>query len=490
MKARNRLYVALSAATVVVLFVVALPAALGVLARAAGVREFTWSCSEAWAACAETARAEGVVLAARQGSALRPAADVSLGDDIGHNLFLGLRSMMHDEPLTPSECARFNVIVSCGGFLLVALMLVIARFRVAALLFVGLGGLLIPESPGTNPHPSHPGVAMFALVFCVAAAARVWARRPESVCGALLHPRANIAGFWWQAVGVSAGMFAVLLRGAIMMPLAIATMATSLLAASAASRFVPSRNRQLWRPMAVTVIVLVAVANLGLVVLRVRDLVWQVPSTKQIESHGISHNLTIGLGVVDNKFGIKWADSCGWELAKRIDPNVGYVTRAYYEALWRVYWSLWRDDPVEMARIYYQKFLGMSSERAFGWIPLWLAAVLSVIIAWASIRRAGAAPAARSPHFLIALPSCILLLGFFAQGVLVNPSPNYWKPMEGLLLVCVALAIDMAVCRASKTVDPEHAPFAERSLSPAVATSDRIAMLSIAVCAGALLWTA
>jgi hypothetical protein len=143
-----------------------------------------------------------------------------------------------------------------------------------------------------------------------------------------------------------------------------------------------------------------------------------------------------------------------------------------------------------MARIYYQKFLGMSSERAFGWIPLWLAAVLSVIIAWASIRRAGAAPAARSPHFLIALPSCILLLGFFAQGVLVNPSPNYWKPMEGLLLVCVALAIDMAACRASKTVDPEHAPFAEGSLSPAVATSDRIAMLSIAVCAGALLWTA
>ena len=192
--------------------------------------------------------------------------------------------------------------------------------------------------------------------------------------------------------------------------------------------------------------------------LRARDLVWNVPPAKLVESHGMSHNLVIGIGVVENSLGVKWSDSCGWELAKTANPTVGYVTPEYYRCLWRVYGRFWLEHPGEMARVYWKKLLGMLQQRAFGRsIPMWAVLLVSAGMAITAMSPVMIRCSPAIPHFLLVVPACSLIGMYVLQGTVVHPDRQYWQPVESLALLCAAVTVDMVACRLSNSVETRGA---------------------------------
>ncbi len=85
--------------------------------------------------------------------------------------------------------------------------------------------------------------------------------------------------------------------------------------------------------------------------------------------HPIWHPIVLGLGALPNPLaereGIKWDDSAGWEIAKRVDPNVAYLGPTYDPALRSYYFQLWKRYPWEMVGIYSKAILETSRTMAF-----------------------------------------------------------------------------------------------------------------------------
>ncbi len=75
--------------------------------------------------------------------------------------------------------------------------------------------------------------------------------------------------------------------------------------------------------------------------------------------HSIAHPLVLGLGLPETDFsrreGIVWSDAAGWELAKRVNPQVPYLGPEYERALFEYYASLWRNNPREVFDVYLTK---------------------------------------------------------------------------------------------------------------------------------------
>jgi len=75
--------------------------------------------------------------------------------------------------------------------------------------------------------------------------------------------------------------------------------------------------------------------------------------------HTIFHPLVLGLGVPESDLsrreGITWADPSGLRIARKIDPQVGYLDQSYERALRTYYSRLWSDHPGEMAQVYLNK---------------------------------------------------------------------------------------------------------------------------------------
>lgn len=79
-------------------------------------------------------------------------------------------------------------------------------------------------------------------------------------------------------------------------------------------------------------------------------------------SHVLVHNVLIGLANIKDsplvkREGIAWSDAVGYELAKRIDPDVGYLGARYEKAQLAYYLKLWLMDTDEMLDIYKRKFM-------------------------------------------------------------------------------------------------------------------------------------
>ncbi len=90
-----------------------------------------------------------------------------------------------------------------------------------------------------------------------------------------------------------------------------------------------------------------------------------LPLRANSENHVFMHPIVLGLAVPGNDFtrqeGIRWSDSVGLNIAKRIDPQADYLTPEYEDALRRYYYGLWKSHPREMLETYWQK-LGYSGE--------------------------------------------------------------------------------------------------------------------------------
>jgi hypothetical protein len=68
----------------------------------------------------------------------------------------------------------------------------------------------------------------------------------------------------------------------------------------------------------------------------------------EIKSHGVWHNLFLGLGQLENSWGITWgSDYIGWDYAKKVNPSVIYQSDEYYEILKQEYIRYVKENPFE-----------------------------------------------------------------------------------------------------------------------------------------------
>jgi len=76
--------------------------------------------------------------------------------------------------------------------------------------------------------------------------------------------------------------------------------------------------------------------------------------------HVVAHSVVLGVSLPQNELsnteGIRWSDTVGLDLARRVDPNVSYLGPTYESALATYYWGLWRRHPRQMLGIYLTKW--------------------------------------------------------------------------------------------------------------------------------------
>jgi hypothetical protein len=151
---------------------------------------------------------------------------------------------------------------------------------------------------------------------------------------------------------------------------------------------------------------------LGYVVAQLAIVEPRRPSVETINYsyHAVAHPLVLGLALPDNDFarrhGIEWSDLRGLDLARRVDPNAGYLTSGYEPALFRLYVSLWQQYPWDMLKTYLFKaanaFTNLDSllgdKAGFLWdvawpldvlgglTALWFAVVFSFYFGWSYAR--------------------------------------------------------------------------------------------------------
>ena len=433
--------------TGMVLLLVVLPAVARSMSQASKCTDYSWSASRAWVRCAETARNEGIWLAARDNGALIPAADISLADDIGHNLLCESIGVLLDRPVVASDIAQINVALCVLGVMGMTCLLLAARFDIAALLLAWNAPQIfeVAGTSGASPHSSHSGMVLLLLLLPIVAGAFAQADKPASLCEKMLTERAAIRTRGWLFVGFAGMVCATLVRGAYF---ALAT--SALVACVLAGMWLRNRSWRLdlgacRRIVATSAILLTMALCIPVAILRTRDAIWPVAAAHHVEFHGISHNLLIGLGAVDNELGVKWDDSNADAFARKLDPNVEYVTPHYYSLLWRQYRTFWREYPGEMIRVYALKCHALLVQCAWDRIPLWGVGLLSLAMVAVGFSRFGGRPPGPIPHALVLIGACVLIFMLLLQGIATHHARQYWVPIEILFALELAVFADFAL---------------------------------------------
>ena len=85
------------------------------------------------------------------------------------------------------------------------------------------------------------------------------------------------------------------------------------------------------------------------------DLSETSPFLRQAYSHGIWHNLYLGLGFFKNKWDIYFDDNVGFEHARRYDPSAVYPTPEYYAVMKKLYFKYLMEEPLEYIKNHIKK---------------------------------------------------------------------------------------------------------------------------------------
>ena len=413
-------------------------------------REFEkadWSATNLWILSAKCARQTGAWLAVCDKGRLYPFAKYA-ADDPGHAFFLGVFSRLANKEVTFADAVRLNAWLAFVGFASLGALLFAMRSYVTWLVLFLAGGSVVfwaaPSDPRyytlLAPHPSLVGVAAMAALLPISmfACERGWVSRRS--------------GVFFVSLGLVCLGIASLVRQATgMMGLLVSL---SVLVTIACWRTCSTRR-------------VIGLAGLGLLivivwmtprwVLLARDLSFPVEPTEQLEAHGMSHSMYLGLGAVENRFGIEWLDSSASEAVKTVAPQVRFASTEYYRILWSLYLAKVREDPAEVMRIYMAKarmLLGrdISDLWARGvwpyrWTPsLWRVLVAAIVL----LVVAQICGLWRRYQFEQGLFLGIIALVFVAlsliQAALVHPALSYAAPIGLFALLPAGIAVEL-FCR-------------------------------------------
>lgn len=290
--------------------------------------ELTWTTGKVWLKSAECARQTGTILVICRDDKVLPIADGFGGDDLGHALSLDLATLLTGKVPTESGISILNSTVNYVGLAVLALIVFSAGMPLSAFALLTVGTIISNQFHALTPHPAQLGAACFAAILPIA----------------LLTARHAA----WIATGFLGLIAALLFREAVgMMGIVASLLAVGVIAV---------RDRK-WITSVVLAVAVIATAAAPFGLLRARDIAYDLPPPEKIESHGTWANLYMGLGAVENPFGIEWSDFSAIDAVKAVDPSVEYLNPRFYEILKGLYFNTVFAHPVDVASIYFRKII-------------------------------------------------------------------------------------------------------------------------------------
>ena len=386
-----------------------------------------WNATNVWLKSAECARETGAWLVICDQGKLVPISERALADDPGHALILAWWARVADRALAVIDVAHLNLTINLVGLLVLAATLLFIGAYMPAVVLLLFGPYVFLEWFGTSPHWALIGLSAMqpALPLGLVARWRRWAPPASSLCLIL--------------IGILALAFASLVREVIAQMTLVVTLVTLVWIAAATWR----HDRRLAGVLVVALTALLASQAARLTV-SLRDMIYQVEPAGLVVTHGMSHTLYIGLGVVENKFGIRYDDAVGKEAAAKEAPHVTYLSRDYFRVMWSLYFARWSDDPLEVSRIYFKKLWLILDDRIPDFFPpVWLFLTLVMPIHWLATGRAasGGSPN-RDKRLAVNLVSLSFVGLFVVQAVLSQPDRFYAAPIGAFTIVMAGVTIE------------------------------------------------
>ncbi|MEH2508999.1 hypothetical protein V1291_000353 [Nitrobacteraceae bacterium AZCC 1564] len=407
------------------LFLVTAPQYYRSLVAGSGL-PITWLYAPKWLESADCARTTGVILVLCRDGKLVPIADETSGDDPGHALALELYSLITQKPVLPGDISILNSTINYIGLIALSLLLFSLRLPFAAFLVLTIGPALSDQFHRLTPHPAQFGAACLAAIL------------PLAILGFAKTKSDRRLVCFWLATGFLCLATAALFRQAIGLMGAVAGCL-----AVAFAFVIQSRGERKALQCFVMIVGILTITQVPTILMRVRDAVYHVPATRMMEQHGVWHNLYIGLGVVENPFGIEWLDANGEQNAKKINPSVEFATMEYFRTLRTEYFRIVRQHPYEVAKIYAKKLaLTANTALRFRMIGVKTSLICIFILATLAYWRAQAIWRPQDSVFAV---SSLFVCFFIAQAVLFHPSDQYLFPIQIFFLMCAGALIEILV---------------------------------------------
>lgn len=385
-----------------------------------------WAATNVWLDSTDCTLARGTWLALCEDGKLVPISERAQADDPGHALLLNAWSAATGRRGTLTDVARLNTILNTLGLLALAGLLVALRNWGAAAALLVLGPAEYLFWMGTSPHWSYIGMVSLAAVLPLALLARA---------EGLLGRRAAVA---WIGAGLVFLTAVALVREAIGIMGFLISLAALCWSGMRASR----------PPAKIAVLLVVAALSFlaftaPRLAVAARDASFDMVAAERLERHGLSHTLYLGLGFVENKFGLIYDDDFGYESARRIVPDIVFFSPEYFQLMWKLYLAYVAQDPVEVARIYLVK-AGLLLERPtiHPGPPLGVVTAIAlvhflVLTAFGWWRRIGF-----GQGLVVEAVSLAFLGLFIAQGMVALPSHMYVVPANAFVLVLAGVIVE------------------------------------------------
>ena len=381
-----------------------------------------WKATNIWLDSTDCAVERGVWLAVCEHGKMIPISERAIADDPGHALILDLWSMATRQRATLPAVARLNTIVDTVGLVALAGLMFALRAYLASLILLWLGPVQYMGWMTTSPHWSFIGLVSLAGLLPMALAARS--------LGLLSRRAANV----WIAAGIVALAVCALMRESIGMMGLMLTLGTIAILGICRHRLLPLL-------VAAAVAVLACMTPRGVVA--ARDALFVMQPAQRLASHGLSHTLYLGLGFVENKWGIRYDDDYGEEIANAAQPPIVFCSPEYFRLMWKLYIARWLEDPVEVLRIYLEKaWLLASVPTLYPGPPFGIVLAVGLI----HLVAATALGAWRRLDFrqgLLIETVAVAFVGLFlAQSMAALPSQNYAMPVNAFILVLFGVLVE------------------------------------------------
>jgi hypothetical protein len=395
-----------------------------------------------WLLSAQCTQKSGVFLGAcAPDGHFEPIENISLAEDRGHNLLVNFVAATRREPLTRVTLTRIQMAINAFGVLILAGVLASAGLVTAAALLLWMGAFW--GVPGPLPGPDVPSsfFGIFALAMAPAAWAAAWSRISRVSIG------------FWIAGGVS--FVALAATHLLRQPMGIGAVVLTASFLVVAARRRPERAQRIAAWVGLVLVVLTLRSNAAL--LGLRNQIWPMAPSRYILTHGIYHNLYIGLGTEPNPWDIHYDnDAYGLRDAHKVDPTVEFCTPRYFAILRDLYLGLLKEEPGTILKIYARKIYKVWNSPFLFWrIPVRYYLLL-MLIAWPWLWRID--PSKDAARKWIAGSFVLSTLFLALQGVLAKPVPMFLYPIKlGILLPFFVLA-DALFQRVLRRDSPDSTP--------------------------------
>ncbi len=379
-----------------------------------------WKATNVWLAAADCALERGVWLAVCEQGKLVPMSERAIADDPGHALLLGLWSMATRRHADLIDVARLNTLTDAIGLVTLAGLLFALRAYIASIVLLWKGPIEYLGWMGTSPHWAYVGLVSLAAVLPMALAAREM--------GLLSRRAANL----WIAAGIVFLALATLMRESIgMMGLMVTAAVVIVLLV-----------RRL-RPAAVLLVGMLAVLAFTTPrwVVMARDAAFEMEKAERLATHGLSHTLYLGLGFVENKWGIRYDDDYGEEIAGK--AGIVWCSPEYFRLMWQLYLGRWAENPVEVVRIYLEKaWMLLGTPTLHPGPPFGIVLAIALVHLLASTAF-GAWQRLDFRQGLVIEGVAVAFAGLFlAQAMAALPSHSYAMPVNAFVLVLLGVIVE------------------------------------------------